>query len=465
MKNIIIDSDVCNETDDPFAISYALTSNKLKVLAITICPFKINFRSISIFDGVIDSFNEALRLTRLSGKKEVKVFKGAIDFVDNNNWEENTATKNIYDISKKYKNLTIVCLGTLTNIAILLKNHPDLINKLDIIWLGTQNLIVDKFTDSNYTKDKKAFEYVIKSNVKMTILPSYLGKFNSTSLYELKEHVALNPLGKHLFNIIKTNPQKIECRGLKNIYDIVPIAYLENPKNFVKKEIDRNLLLKTETKMKTKSTLTYVYDDIGNNQVWLGFLDSIKNAPSNIFKSKFFFTSDTHFSQKDKRRTKENKIAETIEEMDHEYIKRWNSQVGKNDEVFHLGDFGDYNIIKKLNGKVTLICGNYEKRDYADDFPSFREKLINLGFKDVIKNNLILDEKFFGKKVNLTHKPSETITDMFNLFGHVHSLKPVMRNGFNVCCEYHNYTPVSQECIKDYIIFIENYADDEVMKP
>ena len=47
--NVIIDSDVCNEIDDQFAIAYALTSKSLNVSAITIAPFMVNMKRISVF--------------------------------------------------------------------------------------------------------------------------------------------------------------------------------------------------------------------------------------------------------------------------------------------------------------------------------------------------------------------------------------------------------------------------------
>ena len=464
MKNVIIDSDVCNEIDDPFAIAYALTSKKLNVLAITIAPFTLTRKCISVFDGVMDSYNEACRIARLSGKKDVKVFKGALDFVDNGNLKENPATKNIFTLAQTHKKITIIALGTLTNIAILLNNHPEIASKIEVVWLGTQSLLVDEFKDSNYRKDKKAFDIVLRSPVKFTIIPSYVGKFNATSIYEVKEHVAISPLGKHLLSLMEDFPFKISERGLKSIYDVSVVAYVLNKKLFFEKEIDKNEFIKTGKKMKKGSTVTYVFDDNGNHCVWLDFLGTIKDAPTDVFKSQIFFTSDTHFSQKNKRRSKENMVGKTPEQIDHEYIKRWNSVVGKNDEVFHLGDFGNYNIIKKLNGKVTLVCGGYEEDDFKNNFEQFREKLIKLGFKDVVRKNLILDEKYFGEKINLTHKPGDCKKDMFNLFGHVHSLKPVTKNGFNVCLEYHNFTPLGKEFIADYMNFVKNFSDEEVFR-
>ena len=52
--------------------------------------------------------------------------------------------------------------------------------------------------------------------------------------------------------------------------------------------------------------------------------------------------------------------------MNEELIKRWNERIGKNDEVYHLGDFALSTseefipIIERLNGVKYLIVGNHE---------------------------------------------------------------------------------------------------------
>lgn len=459
MKHIIIDTDVANEIDDQFAIAYALTSPEFKVEAITVCPFYVSYKPVVVEDGVVDSYFEAKRICRYAGVSSKIVYQGSTNFYSNGYREQSEAVQKIIEIAKANTKTYLVCLGTLTNLAIALDIEPRLEKKIEVVWLGTKNLLDDTFTDSNYRKDKKAFERVMHSNVKLHVIPSYVGKYNATSIYELKEHVAVNTLGKYLLKIVKNFKFLIENRGLKYIYDIMPIAYLKNNKLFKYKEIPRNMLLKEQPATSPTQTLTYVYDGSTNNAVWLDFIDTIQNAPTNVFKPKVFFTSDTHFSQKNKIRTKEFSF-ESIAQTDHEYIKRWNATVGKKDTVYHLGDFGDYNIIKKLNGKVILLCGNYEKRDMAGNFTAFREHLLNLGFADVIENNLVLDKNVLGIPVNLTHKPEDCNPNMFNLYGHVHSLKPLMKHGFNVCIEYHNFTPVSLEFIKDYINFIQKAQND-----
>lgn len=52
--------------------------------------------------------------------------------------------------------------------------------------------------------------------------------------------------------------------------------------------------------------------------------------------------------------------------MDEALINNWNSVVGENDIVFHLGDFAFApnwrwkELLEKLNGRIYLIMGNHE---------------------------------------------------------------------------------------------------------
>jgi calcineurin-like phosphoesterase family protein len=76
-----------------------------------------------------------------------------------------------------------------------------------------------------------------------------------------------------------------------------------------------------------------------------------------------FFTSDTHFGHANIIKYC-NRPYKTVDEMDEDLIRSWNSVVGKHDTVYHLGDFSmkpaDY-YISRLNGHIHLIIGNHEK--------------------------------------------------------------------------------------------------------
>ena len=75
-----------------------------------------------------------------------------------------------------------------------------------------------------------------------------------------------------------------------------------------------------------------------------------------------WFTSDTHFGSQGTLKLSKRPF-ESVEEMDKAMIENWNEVVDKNDIIFHLGDFGNYEVVNKLNGNIVLILGNYEEID------------------------------------------------------------------------------------------------------
>ena len=82
---------------------------------------------------------------------------------------------------------------------------------------------------------------------------------------------------------------------------------------------------------------------------------------------KTFFTSDLHFGHENVIKF-DNRPFKTVEEMDAELIRRWNSKVGKDDLVYVLGDMiwksrnGEAEqLIKSLNGQIILIKGNPDR--------------------------------------------------------------------------------------------------------
>lgn len=81
-----------------------------------------------------------------------------------------------------------------------------------------------------------------------------------------------------------------------------------------------------------------------------------------------FLTADTHYGHSNILKfTNRHKIFNNIEEHDEALIERWNSIVGPNDEVYHIGDVAfarpDYieSILRRLNGKIYFIKGNHDK--------------------------------------------------------------------------------------------------------
>jgi calcineurin-like phosphoesterase family protein len=185
-----------------------------------------------------------------------------------------------------------------------------------------------------------------------------------------------------------------------------------------------------------------------------------------------------------------------VSKMNDLFIKNHNARVGDNDIVFHVGDFGDYEYAKYLNGHHILIMGNYEAKDMADNynhsFEEFRNKIIStynfidvcmdymLELDDNNKNNIKFSH-LLSKEVGeifITHQPTfcyynykddeyvkSTYNDgkiIMNLFGHIHEKCKIKRCGLNVGIDGHHFYPVSQEEVDFYLYAILHHYDKEV---
>ena len=157
-----------------------------------------------------------------------------------------------------------------------------------------------------------------------------------------------------------------------------------------------------------------------------------------------WLTSDTHFNHKNivKYEPEARPFADRAE-MDEALIGRWNAVVGKDDEVFHLGDFALASLnriagyVSRLNGRIWLLLGNHDR-----DTHGLLERAESLGFAGAVNGFILLDGKYI-----LSHEPLLTtdIPDGYvNLFGHVHghsSYQTVGENSACMCVERNHCTP------------------------
>ncbi len=189
-----------------------------------------------------------------------------------------------------------------------------------------------------------------------------------------------------------------------------------------------------------------------------------------------YFTADSHFSLGDESVIfRDYRPFNSVKEMNEKIVEIWNNQAGKNDVIYHLGDFVNYNyedlnyepllnIVKKINAKVILILGNNEKRILSNvfdgNFEKFKSYLLSIGFFDVFESEheiVVAD-----KNLRLVHCPSDADkTSEFNLFGHIHRCGFVKSYGFNVGVDNHNYKLFSEDDILD-LYDRRKYFDENV---
>ncbi len=456
-RKIVIDLDCGNTVEDNLALCYAFADSSLDVQAITLAPFK--YKGLTLKDTQLENELEAHRVMRYIGFKDYDIcFEGSCGFCDELYTHTSPAVDKIIELAS-HANTTIVCLGSLTNVAIAIEKKPSIAKNLNILWLGLRHIFHQEFTDVNYITDRRAFEIVAKSTASLTVFPSYTGKLFAITYEKIKEDVAVNQLGNYLYKRLTEN---IDFRDeFCRMYSLLPVAYLIDPDVCYVKRLPVNLLLKDFTKTSMNKLVNYVYDLKSIEGVWKDFSKKLIRLSNNFAPTNYFFISDTHFNDPRKYKIKQFGF-KTKEEMTETLVKNWNSVVSKKDIVYHLGDFGDYNVIKRLNGKVYLICGNHDKLEKDESFEQFRQKLKNLGFADVYKDGIMLDKKIFGIDVYMNHYPSKTKPNMVNFFGHVHSLKPIKRMGINVAANYHKGMPISRKDMQFFIKFVttDNWGDD-----
>lgn len=79
-----------------------------------------------------------------------------------------------------------------------------------------------------------------------------------------------------------------------------------------------------------------------------------------------FFSADHHFGHRAIIEYAGRPFS-SVEEMNETLIGTWNARVGKNDEVYYLGDISlcrtdiTREIINRLNGRIYFIRGNHDK--------------------------------------------------------------------------------------------------------
>ena len=172
--------------------------------------------------------------------------------------------------------------------------------------------------------------------------------------------------------------------------------------------------------------------------------------------SKVYFTSDLHFDHANLCRGLRNLDSIESNEL---IIKNWNNIVTKRDIVYILGDITmekHHNIsffMKQLNGQKVIVAGNHDVLRCCKEFQSLKIPVMGvLQYKGFLCTHIPIH-------------PTQLTGFIGNIHGHIHlsgiidgigEYMPPKLEGpyYNVNTEFHNYTPVLFDDIKQY--FIEN---------
>lgn len=157
-----------------------------------------------------------------------------------------------------------------------------------------------------------------------------------------------------------------------------------------------------------------------------------------------FLVSDTHFGHDNIcrfLRTDGTKLRpwDSATEMDKVLINNWNSVVGPNDKVYHLGDVFINRrfrfILEHLNGTKVLIKGNHDIFDLENYTPYFKDIRAYHKLDKCILSHIPVHPQQLGRFKG-------------NIHGHLHEHIVSDSQGnpdpryMTVCVEHINYTPV-----------------------
>ena len=151
-----------------------------------------------------------------------------------------------------------------------------------------------------------------------------------------------------------------------------------------------------------------------------------------------FVIADTHFGSEMIMKCVDRPF-DSVQVMNQVMIDNWNSVVGKDDLVLHLGDVCENmtpeeltKIMQQLNGRKLLVKGNHDM--WTDNV--YRR----CGFDYVSAYPMVFRNFYL-----LSHEPLllSTRLPFASLYGHVHNDERYTDTSNSMCCcvERLNYTP------------------------
>jgi hypothetical protein len=178
---VILDTDANNELDDQHAIAYLLMSGD----AFAVDGITVNATANG---GDIDAHAaEAERVVRLCGlDPDIPVYKGANGsfaeieaLVHTSDFDGVEAVSYIIERARESTDTPLVLLpvGKLTNIALALKKDPSIIDKVRIVWLGSNYPEPGEY---NQVNDEPALRYILGLDVPFEIATVRYGEPSGT---------------------------------------------------------------------------------------------------------------------------------------------------------------------------------------------------------------------------------------------------------------------------------------------
>lgn len=183
--------------------------------------------------------------------------------------------------------------------------------------------------------------------------------------------------------------------------------------------------------------------------------------------NKKLYTSDTHwghrniikYSNRINPRTAEqyDLTPQGVQQMDADMVANWNSVVGPDDDVYHLGDFAMGkdavpSITARLNGRIHLIWGNHDS-EQVRNLPCWASSQPYLEIND--QGTKLVLSHYAHRVWNRSHHGA------LMLYGHSHGSLPGTDQSLDVGVDCWNMTPTDLEQIKRRMRSLPPYSSGD----
>lgn len=142
-----------------------------------------------------------------------------------------------------------------------------------------------------------------------------------------------------------------------------------------------------------------------------------------------YFISDLHFGHENILKFERTQF-QTIEEHDDFIIEKINKTVKLTDTLYILGDIGNAEKIRFINGRKILVLGNHDRKcdnEYLTYFAEVHDRPV-----------------YYSRRIVLSHEPIKVNDSVLNIHGHIHGAKLDSKNHLNVSAAVINFTPMAE---------------------
>lgn len=258
--------------DDAIAIIMALSNDKLNVRAVTCVAGNVSVEKTTENAKKILNLMKSNVILASGAKSPLACELKTIENIHGKDGlyglledaEYKVDKREAYELIKdllieSQEKITIVATGALTNIALLIKNYPNIINKIDKICImggGIEIGNITKYAEFNIHTDPEAAEIVFNSGLKIVMC----GLNASYKAICKKEDIAqIEKIGNEKSKIVskiliesgKVKRDNIS-EGESPLYDLLPISYLINQDLFKTEKYNIKIETKGEMRGQTK---------------------------------------------------------------------------------------------------------------------------------------------------------------------------------------------------------------------